>query len=120
MPRKLRQYLADRHVVTLAYQVEWHEKKNGDLIASAEAGGYELLITADQSLAYQQNLAERKIAILVLIPTDWNKLKPHVGEIKTAVENSVPGSYRELQFDNVRRNRELAAALQAKKQPRKK
>lgn len=64
-PVPLRRYLTD-HSVTTAYEEGWSNLSNGDLLKSAEAKGYQLLITTDQNLRYQQNLSERKIAIVVL------------------------------------------------------
>ena len=47
------------HEVDTAAELGWSELKNGDLISSAEAGGYETLVTTDQNLRYQQNLEGR-------------------------------------------------------------
>ena len=49
-----------------AWQRGWSQLTNGDLLSAAEAAGFELLVTTDQNLRYQQNLATRKIAIFVL------------------------------------------------------
>ena len=49
----------------------WEELKNGVLLERAETEGYQLLITADQNLRYQQNLASRRIAVLVLPAASW-------------------------------------------------
>lgn len=81
MPRPLRSSFPGYEVLTAQSQ-GWTELKNGDLIAAAEKSGFDVLITADKNLRYQQSLAGRKIAILIL-PT--NKLKilkriaPHIG-----------------------------------------
>jgi hypothetical protein len=61
--------ILDGHVVATAYELGWSTLTNGDLILLAEKGGYELLITTDTNLRYQQNLQERAIAILVLTTT---------------------------------------------------
>lgn len=54
------------HEVAFARQIGWHELKNGELLRQAEEGGYELLLTSDKNIRYQQNLSGRRIAIVVL------------------------------------------------------
>lgn len=71
---------------------------NGLLIASAEASGYELLISADQSIQYQQNLSARNIAILALMKNNWGLIRPQVDDIVTAVNRIQPGDYVEIDF----------------------
>jgi hypothetical protein len=54
------------HEVTYARKIGWHELENGELIQQAEQAGYEVLLSTDKNLKYQQNLSGRKIAIIVL------------------------------------------------------
>jgi hypothetical protein len=63
VPTKLRRFLR-LHWTTTAAELGWSELKNGDLLAIAESAGFEILITCDQNLEYQQNLSGRKIAVL--------------------------------------------------------
>jgi hypothetical protein len=65
-PQKLRLLIDNRHTVVTTWFQGWSGLKNGALLASAEEAGFELFITADQALSYQQNLAARRIALLVL------------------------------------------------------
>ena len=65
-PRTLARYLIDRHAVTEARARGWEELENGELLNVAEAAGFEVLVTTDKNLPYQQNLVGRKIAIVVL------------------------------------------------------
>ena len=58
-----------------AYELGWSTVTNGDLIRLAEQEGYELLITTDTNIRYQQNLNERTIAILVLSTTSWPRIR---------------------------------------------
>ena len=67
-PVPLRRYLSG-HRVDTAYERGWAALANGNLITAAEQDGYGLLITTDQNLRYQQNLAGRQLAILVLLST---------------------------------------------------
>jgi hypothetical protein len=70
---------------------------NGDLLAKAEHE-FDLLVTTDQNLHYQQNLTGRKIAILVLPTTSWPKIKSHAAEIVAAIDRIKPGEYAILVF----------------------
>ena len=53
----------------------WHELENGDLLKAAEQGGFEVMVTGDKNLSYQQNLEGRKLALVVLPTIDWTALK---------------------------------------------
>jgi hypothetical protein len=64
-PRTLARYLIDQHTVTEARARGWEQRGNGELLNAAEAAGFEVLITTDRNLRYQQNLTNRKIAIVV-------------------------------------------------------
>jgi predicted nuclease of predicted toxin-antitoxin system len=55
-PVPLRKYLTG-HSVATAYELGWSDYQNGELLALAEDNGFEALITTDQNLRYQQNLA---------------------------------------------------------------
>jgi hypothetical protein len=97
MPAPLRHALVGHDVAT-AYERGWHTLQNGDLLSAAEAGGFELLLTADQNLRYQQNLVGRRIAILVLMRTDWRLVRQHTEYVLASVSTSAPGGYVELPF----------------------
>ena len=47
------------HEITFARKIGWHELKNGELIQKAEEAGYEILLSTDKNIRYQQNLAGR-------------------------------------------------------------
>jgi hypothetical protein len=96
-PVPLRRHLHPHSVDTAAEQ-GWSELSNGDLIAAAEKQGYELLITTDQNLRYQQNLSERRIAILVLMTTSWPRIKLGIESVVIAVGTSSQSNYIEIQF----------------------
>jgi len=63
--RRFSQFLAG-HDVTHVQQLGWADLKNGHLLAAAEGAGYEVLITADKQLQYQQNLKSRRVSVVVL------------------------------------------------------
>ena len=66
------------------------------MLASAEASGYDVLVTTDTNLKYQQNLAARAIAIVVLGTTSWPRIKAAAGVVVAAVNASSQGSYAEV------------------------
>lgn len=97
VPAPLAQSL-NEHEVRTAFQQGWAELSNGELLRSAEAAGFELMITTDQNLRYQQSLAERKIALIVLLTTSWPRIRKHVDLVQAAIEKSVSGEYLEVSF----------------------
>jgi hypothetical protein len=74
-PVPLRRYLGG-HSVSTAFELAWSTLENGDLLQAAEDGGFEVLVTTDSKLKYQQNLADRKIAIVVLSPRIGLECRP--------------------------------------------
>ncbi len=94
-PVPLRKYLTS-HQVSTAYELEWQTLTNGDLLNQAEISGFEVLVTTDQNLKYQQNLSSRVIAIVVLTSTSWPRIQKILPEIVTAVENSKSNGYVEI------------------------
>jgi len=97
-PRTLARYLIERHAVTEARARGWGELENGELLAQAEAAGFEVLVTTDKNLRYQQNLAARKIAIVVLGKGRWTLVLPHVAKVVAAVDDATPGSFAEVEI----------------------
>ena len=94
-PVPLRRFLTGHHVAT-AYERGWSAVTNGDLIRLAEQEGFELLITTDTNLRYQQNLQGRSLTILVLTTTSWPRIRLATGRIVTAIKSVEPGSYQKL------------------------
>jgi hypothetical protein len=99
-PRTLARYLIDHHMVTEARARGWGELENGELLTVAEAAGFEVLVTTDRNLVYQQNLADRKIAIVVLGKGRWSVIKPHVAQVVATVNAATPGSFAEVEIPN--------------------
>lgn len=94
-PAPLRRYLASHQVAT-AFELAWGSLKNGELLAQAEAAGYEVLVTTDQNLKYQQNLSERRIAVVVLMTTSWRRIEKSVTAVLTAIGAAKTGDYLEI------------------------
>jgi hypothetical protein len=97
-PRTLARYLIDQHTVTEARARGWEELENGDLLIAAESAGFDVLITTDKNLRYQQNLATRKLAVVVLGQGRWSLMKPHLARIVATVNAATPGSYAEVEI----------------------
>jgi predicted nuclease of predicted toxin-antitoxin system len=89
VPKPLQAHLPN-HEVRRAFQLGWADKKNGELLALAEAAGYELLVTTDQNLLHQQNLSQRKIGMFILGRGNWPELKPHAEKIAAAINAAQP------------------------------
>jgi putative NIF3 family GTP cyclohydrolase 1 type 2 len=94
-PKRLALHLQG-HSVSTAKERGWDRLTNGDLLASAEEAGFELFLTADKNLRYQQNLSERKISIIVLGHSPWRVVSLRLAEIAAAINAAVPGSYAEV------------------------
>ena len=75
----------------------WATLNNGDLLSAAEKA-YDVFITTDKNLRYQQNLADRKLAVLILPTTSWPEIQKHADKIITAVAGLKRGDYLELNF----------------------
>lgn len=94
-PAPLLRYL-DGHVVDTAAERDWSDLDNGDLIDNAEQAGYDVLITTDHNLRYQQNLAGRRLAVVVLLSTAWPKVRLRVADIRAALDQIGLGELREV------------------------
>ena len=86
------------HDIAYARQIGWHLLKNGELIAQSEEAGYNVLLTTDKNIRYQQNLAARKIAIVILGNQQWPDVHPHLDRIAAAVNAAKPGSLTEVEI----------------------
>ena len=84
------------HVVNTAKERGWDRLRNGDLLHVAEREGYELLITTDKSMRHQQNLAGRRLAIVVLASGSWPYTESRIEDIRAAVAEAQPGELRDV------------------------
>jgi hypothetical protein len=97
VPVPLRSHLSHHKVVTV-FEMGWSTLQNEELLSRTEAHGFEVFLTTDRSLKYQQNLAKRTLAIVVLLSTSWPKIRLHAERVAAAVESATPGSYVEVTF----------------------
>ena len=96
-PVPLRRHLLQGQVDTAA-EMAWSELSNGELLAAAELAGFDLLITTDQNLRYQQNLAQRRIGVIVLMSTSWPRIAQNVKDVVAAVTELPQVGYAEVKF----------------------
>jgi hypothetical protein len=86
------------HDVETAFEKGWATLDNGDLLSAAEDASFQILVTTDQNLRYQQKIQNRRIAILVLPTTRWPQIRVHAPDVVAAVDAIVPGEYREVRW----------------------
>jgi hypothetical protein len=96
-PAPLRMALSGHRVET-AFERGWSQLRNGELLAAAELAGFEVFVTTDRNLKYQQNLLHRRLAIVVLLTTSWPRIQLAVSQVVAAVAVAAPGSYQEVAF----------------------
>ena len=94
-PVPLRRYLTE-HSVTTAYEEGWSNLSNGDLLKSAEDKGYQIFVTTDRNLRYQQNLSDRQMAIVVLLSTSWPKIRTQTDKVCDVINEIKLGDYVEI------------------------
>ena len=94
-PAPLRHLLHGHEIVT-AGERGWSTLGDGELLAAAEAQGFEVFVTTDMNLRHQQNLARRIIAIVVLGTTSWPRIRQAVGSIAATVDAAAPATIAEI------------------------
>lgn len=97
VPYGLRRLLRP-HACFHAKQWNWEALANGDLIRAAEERSFEVMVTADQSIVYQQNNEARKIALVQLSTPSWKRIRAAHELVLQAVEESTPGSFRRVEI----------------------
>jgi len=81
------------HVVKTAYEEGWSTLLNGDLLREAEKAGFQVLLTTDKNIVYQQNLSLAKIAVVALGRSKWSLVQLALEQIRKAIEAAQPGTY---------------------------
>ena len=87
------------HEVRTTAEMGWDRLTNGELLDAAEVVGFEVLVTGDKGFLYQQRLAGRRIALVVLPTIRWGIVRAHAERIARAIGRATPGSYTEVIFD---------------------
>jgi len=96
-PAPLRYWLIG-HEVDTAYERGWAELTNGDLLKVAEEDGFDVMITTDKSIRYQQNLAGRRLALVVISTNDWTRIRKWKSVVVDAISEVLPGSVLEIEI----------------------
>lgn len=84
------------HSVTEARELGWDKISNGDLLNAAEGAGFDVLLTTDKNIRYQQNLTRRRISIVVLGNSQWPVVRLHLDIIAATVNDLASGGYVEV------------------------
>ncbi|MGH9770716.1 MAG: DUF5615 family PIN-like protein [Candidatus Acidiferrales bacterium] len=93
VPRQLRRLLRN-HTISTAQEQKWGNIDNGKLLRAAEAADFEVLVTCDKNIVYQQNLKRRKIALVVLSTNDWSILRKAGPLVGAALDAARPRSFQ--------------------------
>jgi predicted nuclease of predicted toxin-antitoxin system len=87
------------HEASHASSMGWAELTNGVLLTAAEADGFEIFLTADKNIRFQQNLTGRGIALVVLDTNQLDILFANIERIIQAIDSTTAGSYVTVRFD---------------------
>jgi hypothetical protein len=98
VPVGVRRFLSAHDVRTFNYTGWPVQLENGALLAAAEEAGFDVLVTSDQNIRYQQNLGGRKIALLVLGSNIWPIVCNYAEEIAAKASGTVPGGYEFIEM----------------------
>ena len=86
------------HTVKKAKDLGWDTLSNGELLRAAEEASFEVLLTTDKNIRFQQNLSKRVIAIVVLGNPRWPVLQRYVERVVAAINAAKPGTYSEVEI----------------------
>jgi len=86
------------HSVEEARSRGWDTLRNDELLDAAEAAGFDVFVTTDRNIRYQQHLTERKIVVVVLGTGRWRLIKNRLREIASAIATATPGSFTEVEI----------------------
>ena len=101
-PAPLRRHLAG-HSVDRSAEKGWEQLENGELIRRAENEGYDVIVTTDQNMRFQQNMTGRRLAIVVLMATGWGYVRHRTTEIRMAIDAVQPGHVQEVPIPRERK-----------------
>jgi hypothetical protein len=95
-PVPRRNHIPGHHIET-ANELGWGNLKNGELLQQADVLNFDVLVTTDQNLKYQQNLADRRVAIVVLKSTSWPRIQKVLASVVDAIDKILPNGYVEVE-----------------------
>jgi hypothetical protein len=68
------------------------------LLTAAEESNFDVLVTTDQNLRYQQDLRQRQFGVVVLSTTSWPRIRKALPMVSDALEGMTPGAYLEVRI----------------------
>jgi hypothetical protein len=95
LDHRFRENLGSHEVFTASF-MGWSGLKNGGLLLAAESDGFDVLVTGDRTLYYEQNLIGRRLAIIALSCVEWRIAKGYLPLIAAAINNAAPGSFQSI------------------------
>ena len=98
VPRGVKLFLSSEHQVFTSQELGWGGIQNGKLLALAEREGFNLLITCDKNIPYQQRLTERTISVLQLPTNNLAELKSIADRVGSAVDATALSSLISIEF----------------------
>ena len=96
-PSPLRPFLY-AHTVEKTQDLGWDTLNNGELLSAAEKASFEVFLTTDKNIRYQQNFSRRAIAIVVLGNARWPVAQRYIDRIIAVIEAAKPGTYFEVEI----------------------
>ena len=94
VPVGVRRFLPIKHEVHTVVEMQWPDQlENGELLQVAEQSGFDVMVTSDQNIRYQQNLTGRKLALVVLGLQHLAGRAKYSAAISAAVDAATAGSY---------------------------
>lgn len=98
VPVGVRAFL-QKHEVRTTVEIGWPDQlENGELLKKAEESGFDVMVTSDQNIRYQQNLSGRKLALVVMGSNIWPIVRTHGNSISATVNAAVSGSYEFIEM----------------------
>jgi hypothetical protein len=98
VPVGVRRFLS-KHEVRTFVEMQWDPQlENGELLTAADVAGFNVLVTSDQNIRYQQNLTRRQLALVVLGSNIWPIVRNHGATITAKVAAATPGSYHFIEM----------------------
>ena len=106
LDHRLRKHLGSHDVFTASYK-GWGGLKNGKLLEAAQGDGFEVLVTGDRTLSYEQNLTGRRLAIVALSSIEWRIIEDYLPQIVAAVDSAAAGSFQEVNCGTFSRKKNI-------------
>jgi hypothetical protein len=106
LDHRLRNHLGSHDVFTASYK-GWDGFKNGKLLQAAEEDGFQVLVTGDQTLSYEQSLSGRRLAIVALSSVERRIIRNHLSKIIAAIDSAMPGSFQAVDCGIFARKRDV-------------